>query len=269
MKRIFQKSYFSLLAATFIFLCLVLVMSSGQAYAVDDETEYPDIPIADEGESWDFPKLESSADARHISDAIVSLNFVNAEFIDVMMILAEQAGINFVLDAYWNQSPTGHSRERPVGGPGGSGYSGGGFQPGGGWNPPISGGGSVTLFLQEVPFDEAFDLLMNANNLDYKVFRATAEAEPMLFISTRERLEGELGLGIIRSYQLHYILPDAALDFLYKMDMLPSSSGFGFWFYGGDGGSSGGSGSGGSGGGGSGGWGGGGSGGGSGGGGGG
>ncbi len=196
---------------------------------IDDEIEYPDLPVDEEGTSWDFPEMEPSVDPKHISDAIVSLNFVNAEFIDVMMILAEQAGVNFVLDAYWNSAPTGHSRNRPVGGPGGSGYSGGGFQPGGGWNPPISGGGSVTLFLQEVPFDEAFDLLMKANNLDYKVFRATPDAEPLLFLSTRERLEGELGLGVIKSYQLHYIPPDAALDFLYRMDMLPSSSGFGFW----------------------------------------
>jgi len=204
-----------------------------------DELQYPDLPVDEEAAQWEFPEMQKAFDPRHISDAIVSLNFVNAEFIDVMMILAQQAGVNFILDAYWNIPPTGHSRERPVGGPGGTGFGMGGFQPGGGWNPPIQGTGSVTLFIQEVPFDEAFNLLMKANNLDYKVFRATPDAEPLLFLSTRERLEGELGLGVIKSYQLHYIPPQAALDFLYRMDMLPSSSGFGFWYYGGGGGTGG------------------------------
>ena len=210
---------------------------------VNDEVMYPDLPV-DEGKTqWDFPEMEKSKDSRHISDAIVSLNFQDAEFRDVMMILAQQAGVNYILDAYWNQLPTGHSRERPVGGPGGSGIGGtGGFQPGGGWNPPSQGLGSVTLFMQEVPFDQAFTLLMKANNLDYKIFRATPDAEPLLFISTRERLEGELGLGVVRSYTLHYIPPGNALDFLYRMDLLPSSSGFGFWWYGGSGGTGGGSG---------------------------
>jgi hypothetical protein len=221
---------------------------------IDDEIEYPDLPVDKEGTEWDFPEMETSKDINHISDAIVSLNFENASFISVMRILAAQAGVNYVLDAYWAETPTGHTQNRAPGG--GIGMpSGGGFQPGGGWNPAIGGGGSVTMFLQEVPFDEAFDLLMKANGLDYKVFRATPDAEPILFISTRARLETELGLGVIRSYQLHYIPPDSALQFLVAMDLLPiTSNNFGYWRYNGSGGTGGGSGSSGGSSGGSGGW---------------
>jgi hypothetical protein len=237
MRQHFRKNLLMLLPALIIvFFGLLPVFLSGPAYAVDDEEEYPDLPVIENPEGYEFPAMEPSKDANNVSDSIVSLNFVNAQFIDVMMILAQQAGVNFVLDAYWNQQPTGHSRNRPPGGPGGGGENpSGGFQPGGGWNPALSGNGSVTIFLQEVPFDQAFNLLMKANNVDYKVYRDTPDSEPLLFLSTRERLETELGLGVVMSYTLHYIPPDVALDFLYRMDLIPSSSGFGFWRYGGGG----------------------------------
>lgn len=236
--RIFPTTIFLVIALLGLYPFVV----SAQEYnsEANDEYEYPDIAPPKGQTAYDFPETKPAYDPKHISDAIVSVNFVNAEFLDVIMTLTQQAGVNFVLDPYWNIPPTGHSRERTPGGPTGGGTSQGGFQPGGGWNPPIMGQGSITLFLQDVPFDEVFNMIMKANNVDYKVFRFSPDSEPILFISSRERLEQELGLGTIISYQLHYILPAAALDFLYRMDLLPSTSGFGFWQYGGQGGGTGG-----------------------------
>jgi len=205
-----------------------------------DFYEYPDVPIDDatsEQGAYTFPEQPESIDPDHVSDAIVSLNVTAANFIDVMMILAEQAGVNFVLDAYWNISPTGFIREgfRPPGGPGGGSGS-GGYGGGSGFNPRDAGGfGSVTMHLSEVPFDTAFGMLMQANNLRYKVFRYTEDTDPILFISSRERIEQELGLGNIQIYHLHYIDPGDALYFLQTMDLLPTTSGYGFWTYGGGG----------------------------------
>jgi len=211
-----------------------------------DFFEYPDVPISGEmtdAGGYNFPEAEPSFDPDHVSDAIVSLNVTAANFIDVMMILAEQAGVNFVLDAYWNIPPTGFIREsfRPPGGPyGGSGS--GGFGGGSGFGPRDRSNvfGSVTMNLTEVPFDVAFGMLMQANNLRYTVFRYTEDMDPILFISSRERIEQELGLGTIQIYHLHYIDPGAALNFLSTMDLLPTTSGYGMWTYGG--GNSGGSG---------------------------
>ena len=217
-------------------------MDYGSIELVGEVSDYPDLPVVtedyEEG-SYYFPGEEPSRDKKHISDAIVSLNFENASFIDVMMILASQAGVDFVLDAYWNSSPTGHIRERPPGGPGGSGGFGGGLGSGGSF-APVGGRGSVTLQVTNRTFDEVFQMLMLQNSLDFEVFRASPEADPIVFISTRERLQQEMGLGVINIYQVHYVDPSSAFDFLQTMDLIPSTSGYGYWYYGGGGGNSGG-----------------------------
>ena len=206
--------------------------------------DYPDVPIdtaALEPGSYRFPSTAPSIDPKHVSDAIVSLNVVSASFVDVMMILAEQAGVNYVLDAYWATSPTGFIREgfRPPGGPGGSSGR-GGFGGGGSFSPRDAGTqGSVTMHLSEVPFNVAFQMLMQANNLYYTVYRLSEDMDPILFISSRERIEQELGLGVVRIYHLSYVGPDAALYYLRTMDLLPTTSGYGFWTYGGGGDNSG------------------------------
>jgi hypothetical protein len=240
-----------------LFILIGMVMVPSGAVLADDE--YPDVPLtiqqdADSGEYY-FPESDESLNPGHVSDAIVSLNVDGANFVDVLMILTQQAGVNFILDAYWNTTPSGHIREgfRPPGGPD-AGGNGGGFGGGGGFNPMDSGGGgSVTMNVSEMPFDVVFSQLMLAYNLDYKVIRAVPDADPVLYIGTRERLEMELGHGSITLYQTHYLDADSAIDFLQTMDLLPSTSGYGIWFYGGGGGSggSGGSGGGGFGGGGS------------------
>lgn len=226
--------------------------------------EYPDPPVAIQGDTtggtYEFPEPAESLNPKHVSDAIVSLNVTNGDFVQVLMILTQQAGVNFILDAYWNTTPSGHVREnyRPPGGPDANG-GGGGFGGGTGFSPSDGGGGgTVTMHVSETPFDDVFGYLMQAYNLDYVVMRPSPDSDPILYIGTRERLEMELGLGEIQIFQLHYIDTDAALDFLSTMDLLPSTSGYGIWRYdgggdgttGGGGGYGGGGGSGGSGGGG-------------------
>jgi uncharacterized membrane protein YgcG len=213
----------------------LLIMPVGIALADD----YPDVPITSEtaeaSGAYEFPNAEPSFNPDHISDAIVSLNVTGANFVDVLMILTQQAGVNFILDAYWNQLPSGHIREgfRPPGGPDAGGGT-GGFGGGSGFNPMEgSMGGTVTMSITEAPFDEVFKYLMQAYNLDYVVFRSSPDMDPILYIGTRERLEQELGLGTITTYTLHYIDPVAAINFLQTMDLLPTTSGYGFWFYGG------------------------------------
>ena len=183
--------------------------------------DYPDVPVSTPTDSYGDYQLQQdqqSWNPDHVSDAIVSLNVTGANFVDVLMILTSQAGVNFVLDAYWNTLPSGNVREgyRPPGGPD-AGGSGGGFGGGGGFEPGVSGGGSVTMHMSEVPFDMVFKQLMTAYNLDYVVFRDAPDADPILYIGTRERLEQELGLGEIQLYTVHYIDPDAALNFLFQM----------------------------------------------------
>jgi len=200
--------------------------------------EYPDVPVTgatgDATGAYEFPTGQPSFNPDHISDAIVSLNVTGANFVDVLMILTQQAGVNFVLDAYWNQLPSGHVREgfRPPGGPDAGGT--GGFGGGSGFNPAEGRmGGTVTMNITEAPFDEVFGYLMQAYNLDWVVFRSSPDTDPILYIGTRERLEQELGLGTITTYTLHYIDPAAAINFLQTMDLMPTTSGYGFWWYGG------------------------------------
>ncbi len=209
-------------------------MSYGSVDVVEEVSDYPDLPVVTEEQEGEyfFPTEEPSVDKKHISDAVVSLNFEGASFIDVMMILASQAGVDFVLDAYWNQAPTGHIRERPPGGPSGGRGVGGGITGGGGF-APVGGSGSVTLQVTNRTFDEVFQMLMLQNSLDFEVFRPSPDAEPIVFISTRERLQEEMGLGIVKIYQVHYVDPGSAFYFLQQMDMIPSTSGYGYWYYGG------------------------------------
>lgn len=220
------------------FLAVGLLLFPGLAMA----EEYPDVPVTDtngaEVGTYEFPEGAPRLSPDHVSDAIVSINVDGANFVDVLMILTQQAGVNFILDAYWNQTPSGHVREgyRPPGGPD-AGGGGGGFGGGSGFNPrDVSGGGTVTMHMTEVPFDMVFKQLMQAYNLDFLVFRDSPDADPLLYIGTRERLEQELGLGTITTYTLHYVDPQGALDFLQTMDLLPTTSGYGFWFYQGGGG---------------------------------
>ena len=204
------------------------------------QNDYPDVPVAPSGEQggqYQFPEGQPSFNPAHISDAIVSINVTGANFVDVLMILTQQAGVNFVLDAYWNTLPSGHVREgfRPPGGPD-AGGTGGGYGGGGGFNPrEANRGGSVTMNITEVPFDMVFKQLMTAYNLDYLVMRDSPDTDPILYIGTRERLEMELGLGSITTTHLSYVDPTAALNFLQTMDLLPGTSGYGYWLYGGGG----------------------------------
>jgi len=109
------------------------------------------------------------------SDILVNLNLQQADFREVLMLMSEISGVSIILDPYWSDEPTGG--RRPPGGPGG----GGELPPPGeeSYTPPgeFRGGevfqatipregiGSLTMNLQNVPFDLALDLILTAVNL--------------------------------------------------------------------------------------------------------
>jgi hypothetical protein len=115
----------------------------------------------------DFPPVR-------YSDALVTLRVENVDFRDVLWLMSEIGGVSIVLDPYWADEPTGGPRA-PGGGadPDGGGGSGGGepgFRPGGGFIPgiPRSGTGNLTLNFDNVPFDQALDLILMSVGL-YKI----------------------------------------------------------------------------------------------------
>ncbi len=144
------------------------------------DEDYPRVPItiAPEGE-YELPPFPYRY---KYSDALVSINLVNTDFRDVLMLLSEIGNVSIVLDPYWSDPPTG-GRRRP-GGPGstgGAGAGGGaggaeGGQGGGGTGfreagtfqaqLPRPGTGNLTLNLENVPFDLALDLILTAVNLE-------------------------------------------------------------------------------------------------------
>jgi len=154
--------------------------NASQATEIEVDTEYPPISISEEAEGqYEFPPFPYKY---KYSDALVSLNVVNVDFRDVLMLLSEIGGVSIVLDHYWNDTPTG-GRRRPGGpggvGGGGGGAGGGGQGEGGGGQQggfreagvfqirgPISGTGTLTLNFENVPFDLALELVLTAVNLE-------------------------------------------------------------------------------------------------------
>jgi hypothetical protein len=89
----------------------------------------------------------------------------NVDFRDVLWLMSDIGGITIVLDPYWDDEPTGSRRQVGGGasGDGGGGAGGGGGFGTGGSPPPFApreGTGRLTLNFQEVPFDQALDLIL-------------------------------------------------------------------------------------------------------------
>jgi len=156
-------------------------IGASESFEIEVDTDYPPISVSEKVEGqYEFPPFPYKY---KYSDALVSLNVVNTDFRDVLMLLSEIGGVSIVLDPYWNDPPTG-GRRRP-GGPGGLGGGGGGAgggdgqgQGGGGQQGgfreagifqirgPISGTGTLTVNFQNVPFDLALELVLTAVNLE-------------------------------------------------------------------------------------------------------
>lgn len=148
--------------------------SSSEREPLETDKDYPRIAISREVEGeYELPPFPYKY---KYSDALVSLNVVNTDFRDVLMLLSEIGNISIVLDPYWNEPPTG-GRRRP-GGPGATGMGGGEAGQGGGQTAgyrgaeifqirqPLPGTGTLTLNFENVPFDLALDLILTAVNLE-------------------------------------------------------------------------------------------------------
>jgi hypothetical protein len=108
--------------------------------------------------SYELPPLPPA----HYSDAMVTLKVENAEFTDVLFLLAEIGNVSIMLDPYYNDEPTGNERGGLPGGSDGGGETNPGGPPG---IFPREGTGTVSLNFNNVPFDRALDLLLMTSGL--------------------------------------------------------------------------------------------------------
>lgn len=115
---------------------------------------------------YQLPKYEKVK----YSDVLVTLQVTNVDFRDVLWLLSEIGNVSIVLDPYWADEPTGGRRAPGAGAdPGAGGDSGGGpgFRDGSGFLPtaPREGTGRLSLNFNEVPFDQALELVVMAAGL--------------------------------------------------------------------------------------------------------
>ena len=205
-------------------LCFSFVLPA----EADEYKDYPDLPTGGLSASLEGGYTLVVKRTDRISDARVTLVYQDGNFNDILNLMMQQAGVNFILDSYWNQPPFGSVRDR------------------------VPGSQPVTLSLVDVPFDTALDLLMKTQSVDYALAwqrdggthwqRTSAgldyEDQPTVFISNRERLNHELGLGKIHALITDYIDPAEVEGILLNFDMLTSNN-FGYWMYQGGGGGNG------------------------------
>ncbi|MBN2081878.1 hypothetical protein JW859_06670, partial [bacterium] len=145
-----------------------------------------------------------------------------------LMFLSQISGISIIVDPYWVDDPFGgyDYREPPDPGylPGGG--SGPGFRNAGVFDPQLGvGGGSVRGRFDNVPFDQALDIVLTTHNLHKVVYRNEDDpyAKPIIMITSKERLEQEIpGQNEIDLYQLHYADPWQLYDILSRLNLLPS-----------------------------------------------
>jgi hypothetical protein len=120
----------------------------------------------DEYGSYKLPEFEKV----HYSDALVTLKVTNADFRDILWLLSSIGNVSIMLDPYWADEPTG-SRRPPGAGvgsaPPGGGEGGQGFRGAGSFGPlvPPQGSGRLSLNFDNVPFDQALDLILMAVGL--------------------------------------------------------------------------------------------------------
>jgi len=145
--------------------------SSSRSIATDKD--YPRMGVGGGYAEGDYrlPPFETKYE---FSDILVSLNLQGADFREVLMFMSEISGVTIILDPYWNDDPTG-GRRRP-GGPGSgelppppeSATPPGEFRGAGVFQAtiPREGIGSLTMNLENVPFDLALDLILTAVNLE-------------------------------------------------------------------------------------------------------
>ena len=206
-----------------------------ETYGSDDDTDsdYPRLSVEEPGNPFGYQHLKDQ-----LSDVLVNLPATSGyNFYKTLMLLSRMAGISIIIDPYLVDEPTGSLRsnklEPPGGGEGEDG--GGGFREAGQFDAMDLHGATNTVIgnFENVPFDLALQIILEAHNLDYLVFSTpeTAYTKPVILVSSKERIEQEIaGANEIDLYQLHYGDPTEIYNILDNMDLLPSRE-KGWWVY--------------------------------------
>ncbi len=145
----------------------------GSSSTIATDEEYPRMEVGGGYAEGDY-RLPPFETKYKYSDVLVTLNVEGADFREILMFMSEISGVSIVLDPYWSDDPTG-GRRRP-GGPGSgelppppeSATPPGEFREAGTFQAtvPREGIGSLTMNMENVPFDLALDLILTAVNLE-------------------------------------------------------------------------------------------------------
>jgi hypothetical protein len=200
----------------------------------DADSDYPRLDVDSPGNPFGYQHLKDQ-----LSDVLVNLPATSGyNFYKTLMLLSRMAGISIIIDPYLVDEPTGSLRSNklePPGG-GGDGEDGGlGFREAEQFDAMDLHGATNTVIgnFENVPFDLALKIILEAHNLDYLVFSTpeTAYTKPVILVSSKERIEQEIaGANEIDLYQLHYGDPVEIYNILDNMNLLPSRE-RGWWVY--------------------------------------
>ncbi|MBN1966080.1 MAG: hypothetical protein JW910_15630, partial [Anaerolineae bacterium] len=165
--------------------------------------------------TYELPGFEGEDEM--LSDVRVNLNAAGGfSLYQFLMFLSSISGISIIIDPYWLSEPFG-GNGRPPQDPGylPGDQGGAGFRPGNVFDPQLGASGSVRGNFDNVPFDEALDIVLSTHQLKKVVRRNENDpyGKPIILITSKERLEQELaGQNEIDLYQLHYADPDQIYD---------------------------------------------------------
>jgi hypothetical protein len=183
----------------------------------------------------EFPDMEQQlSDVRINLDASQGFNLYQ-----FLMYLSQISGISIIIDPYWFDDPTGNRpwREPLDPGLGGDEDGGPGFRPGDIFDPVAGGAGTVVGNFDNMPFDQALNMVLSTHGLVKVVYRNPSDpyAKPVIMVTSKERLEQELqGTNSVNMNQFHYADPTQVRDILGNIGELPSQT-QGWYMYSGNG----------------------------------
>lgn len=198
------------------------------------DSDYPRLSVDEPRDPFGYQHLKDQ-----LSDVLVNLPATSGyNFYKTLMLLSRMAGISIIIDPYLVDEPTGSLRSNKLEPPGGGGDGEGGgrgFREAGQFEAMDLHGATNTVIgnFENVPFDLALKIILEAHNLDYLVFSTpeTDFTKPVILVSSKERIEQEIaGANEIDLYQLHYGDPIEIYNILDNMDLLPSRE-RGWWVY--------------------------------------
>jgi len=182
-----------------------------------------------------------------LSDVRVNLSGMNGySLYQFLMFLSAISGISIIIDPYWVTAPIGGWVRQPLdpGVPPGGQQGGQGFRGAGIFDPQLGmTGGTIMGNFDNMPFDQALDMVLDIHNLKKVVYRNPNDpySKPVILVTSKERLEQEIaGQNEIDLYQLHYADPTQIYQILYQLNLLPSVTVGWYVYYGNNGGGQGG-----------------------------